>query len=293
VPFGKLSCVPTREELRPLLRCPECRESLEVAGSDLVCSRAGHRFGSLDGVPVLMANADLSAIDLRDGGGGLQGHDSLGLGLEAIDDAVSRGDLMLELGAGRERTNDTNVVRTDAFVFATKHLDLVADAHSLPFADASFDFVFSLAVFEHLHSPWVAAGEIARVLRPGGRVYTLCAFLQPLHGYPDHYFNATESGLRRLFADEFEIEVCGPRAVHGTHGESAIPLYRMLEMVQAYRVFTRADWRTRLRLWRFERALWTSSHKIQQLGDRLLQAPTAYETWKTIAPTVELLGHRK
>ncbi|MBV9154632.1 MAG: hypothetical protein JO097_00085, partial [Acidobacteriaceae bacterium] len=30
-------------------------------------------------------------------------------------------------------------------------------------------------------------------------------FLQPEHGYPDHYFNATRSGLRQLFARELEL----------------------------------------------------------------------------------------
>jgi SAM-dependent methyltransferase len=280
--------MPPLEELRPLFRCPVCRRPLE----DLTC-RGGHRFGAVDGVPVLVADADMSVIDLRAEGQGLQGHDSAGLGIEPINEAVARGDLILELGAGRERTSAENIVRTDAFIYSTEHLDLIADAHALPFADASFDFVFSLAVFEHLHSPWLAAKELARVLRPGGRAYTMCAFLQPLHGYPDHYFNATESGLRRLFSDDFEVEIAAPRPVYGTHRESAIPLYRMREMVQAYRQYTTPDWRTRLRLWRFERALKTSTHKIQQLGDRLLEAPDAYQAWRTIAPVVEVLARRR
>ncbi|ATC64346.1 hypothetical protein CMV30_10485 [Nibricoccus aquaticus] len=38
----------------------------------------------------------------------------------------------------------------------------------LPFADASFDAIVSLHVFEHLRSPETAARELARVLRPGG-----------------------------------------------------------------------------------------------------------------------------
>jgi hypothetical protein len=30
-------------------------------------------------------------------------------------------------------------------------------------------------------------------------------FLQPYHGYPHHYFNATRQGLRSLFEDRFSI----------------------------------------------------------------------------------------
>lgn len=45
-----------------------------------------------------------------------------------------------------------------------------ADAEQLPFPDASFDFVWSWGVIHHsAHTERVAA-EIARVLRPGGRV---------------------------------------------------------------------------------------------------------------------------
>ncbi len=45
-----------------------------------------------------------------------------------------------------------------------------ADAHDLPFADSSVDVVRSERVFQHLDDPERAAAEIARILRPGGRV---------------------------------------------------------------------------------------------------------------------------
>lgn len=45
-----------------------------------------------------------------------------------------------------------------------------ADALELPFEDDSFDVVRSERVFQHLTDPYAAAREIARVLRPGGRV---------------------------------------------------------------------------------------------------------------------------
>jgi methionine biosynthesis protein MetW len=47
---------------------------------------------------------------------------------------------------------------------------VIGDAADLPFADASFDFVSCIEVFEHLFDAEGAAAEIARVLRPGGRL---------------------------------------------------------------------------------------------------------------------------
>src|SRR5687767_8138277 len=45
-----------------------------------------------------------------------------------------------------------------------------ADASALPFADATFDSVFCVAVLQHISDVSKAVGEIARVTRPGGRV---------------------------------------------------------------------------------------------------------------------------
>ena len=45
-----------------------------------------------------------------------------------------------------------------------------ADAESLPFADASFDFVWSWGVIHHSQSTDAVIAEIARVLRPDGRL---------------------------------------------------------------------------------------------------------------------------
>ncbi|NND75615.1 MAG: class I SAM-dependent methyltransferase [Ilumatobacter sp.] len=47
-------------------------------------------------------------------------------------------------------------------------------AAALPFADASFDAAVACLVFEHIDDLDDAVGEVARVLRPGGR---LCFFL--------------------------------------------------------------------------------------------------------------------
>jgi ubiquinone/menaquinone biosynthesis C-methylase UbiE len=46
-----------------------------------------------------------------------------------------------------------------------------ADAHSLPFADHSFDLVFSTFALHHWREPLRILNEIARVLAPDGRYY--------------------------------------------------------------------------------------------------------------------------
>jgi ubiquinone/menaquinone biosynthesis C-methylase UbiE len=53
-----------------------------------------------------------------------------------------------------------------------------ADAHDLPFADASFDAVVGNLAIMHLSRPERAIAEFARVLRPGGRV-ALSAWAPP------------------------------------------------------------------------------------------------------------------
>jgi hypothetical protein len=52
-----------------------------------------------------------------------------------------------------------------------------------------------MQVLEHLHSPWEAVREIARILRPGGWFVGSVAFLKPYH---DSYFHMTHKGVIRL-----------------------------------------------------------------------------------------------
>lgn len=49
---------------------------------------------------------------------------------------------------------------------------LAADARALPFRDGSFDFIFSVATFEHVLELGLALDEMYRVLAPGGMVYS-------------------------------------------------------------------------------------------------------------------------
>jgi SAM-dependent methyltransferase len=114
------------------------------------------------------------------------------------------GGLMLDVGAGYRSTYLDDVVNFEIAPFATT--DVRGVAESLPFVDASFEAVISIAVLEHVRDPFRAAAEIVRVLKPGAELICCVPFLQPLHGYPHHYYNMTHEGLRRLFEPHLIVD---------------------------------------------------------------------------------------
>jgi SAM-dependent methyltransferase len=104
----------------------------------------------------------------------------------------------LSVGGGPARAN---IKLLNLNIGPFPNVDIVGDAHNLPYADNSVDALYCEAVFEHLHTPALAAGEIFRVLKKGAKAYICTPFLQAYHGYPHHYQNYTISGHSKLFED--------------------------------------------------------------------------------------------
>lgn len=110
----------------------------------------------------------------------------------------------LDLGAGLRQIYFSNV--TNLEIYPSLSTDVVAVGEDMPFDDGQFDEILAFAVLEHTRRPWEVAREMTRVLKPGGRIWVDFPFLQAVHGFPHHYFNATPQGNRSLFEEHFDIE---------------------------------------------------------------------------------------
>ena len=105
---------------------------------------------------------------------------------DVIHEYVRRGDVMLDAGCGSGRVfqyafddaqRPARIVGVDMTEepAGNRNIDdpARADLAALPFRDGVFDIAISSHVAEHLVQPEAVFGELARVLRPGGRLLIL------------------------------------------------------------------------------------------------------------------------
>lgn len=76
--------------------------------------------------------------------------------------------------------------------------DYYYDGNIFPFADATFDSVLCNQVLEHVFNPDEFLGEIARVLKPGGKLLLTVPFVWDEHEQPYDYARYSSFGLRAL-----------------------------------------------------------------------------------------------
>jgi GT2 family glycosyltransferase/uncharacterized protein YbaR (Trm112 family)/SAM-dependent methyltransferase len=183
-------------DLYDILACPVCKVHVERKGDALHCPRCGQVYPIIDGVPVLFPGGHVPQV---------QHEDELVIQSDyypwvhrVILQSLLDDQIAVDVGCGNMGLDDPAIIRLDV----TRHpyADLVADVHALPFLPGSVDYIFSLAVVEHLRQPFEAARSMYQALKDGGYIYHECNFVFAYHGYPHHYFNASLQGMEQVFA---------------------------------------------------------------------------------------------
>ena len=110
----------------------------------------------------------------------------------------------LDAGSGRSPYREMLEVRGNRVVSMdienrSGSLDIQGDIQSMPqVASESFDTILCSQVLEHVPRPWDAMAELARVLRPGGRLLLTVPHLSMIHEAPHDYYRYTRYGLEAL-----------------------------------------------------------------------------------------------
>ena len=111
------------------------------------------------------------------------------------------------LSEARDRFGDAEYVGFD--YYPGHNVDIVGDVHRLSSyfkKGEKFDLIYSSACFEHFSMPWLAAVEIAGMLRVGGTLFGETHFAFKAHERPWNFFQFSDMGLRVLFSSALGFE---------------------------------------------------------------------------------------
>jgi SAM-dependent methyltransferase len=197
-------------ELLSLVLCSRCRGTLEVTGDPpegLSCTSCGSSYPVVGRVPRLASEAYAASFGRQ--------WNRYDVARPEEDDATFRvktgvapeslaGRLVLDAGCGGGRysrllgANGARVIGVDLSSAVDKAASLCAHLPDvcivqaslldLPVADAAFDLVFSIGVLHHTPDPRRAFAQIARKVKPGGR---LAVWLYRRNTPPQEWLNAT------------------------------------------------------------------------------------------------------
>jgi SAM-dependent methyltransferase len=83
----------------------------------------------------------------------------------------------------------------------------VCDLHALPIGDQLYDAILTTQTLEHTQEPAVVLSELARVLKPGGRLLLTAPLVYEEHLQPMDFYRFTSFGFRYLIEKAgFEIQ---------------------------------------------------------------------------------------
>jgi SAM-dependent methyltransferase len=126
------------------------------------------------------------------------------------------GKVVLDMGAKDMRYahyfKNSTYVALDIEPLITSGVMVQGDAHNLPFADNTFDIIISTEVIEHTTWPWIVLQELARVLKPNGKLVISWPWLYPIthHDYwRIHLESMKKLATKNNLKIEFSTEIGG------------------------------------------------------------------------------------
>lgn len=109
-------------------------------------------------------------------------------------------------------------------------IDYVSDIVSIPVEGASVDAILCTEVLEHVPEPIKALRELARILKPGGKLLLTAPLGSGLHQEPFHYYGGyTPYWYRKFLAENGfqDIEIVANEGFFKHYGQESIRFAKM------------------------------------------------------------------
>ncbi len=99
-----------------------------------------------------------------------------------------------------------------------RNVDVIGDAHHLSrYFDDKFNFILSMATFEHILMPWKVSLEMNKVLTEGGLALIVSHAAWPLHEEPWDFFRFSKEAWRGVFNSHTGFEIVDAQYQHPTY----------------------------------------------------------------------------
>lgn len=215
------------KELVNALCCPTCKSELRITDSVSICTHCGKYYFIVNGIPRFTPSDsyvgsfsfewDKHRNHLLDSVSGLTRAEDMFFERTGLDRQELKGKLVLDAGCGTGRFSEVvmkyggHVVGVDMSCSVEEAVEnvpgaevLQADIMNLPFRKESFDIVFSLGVIHHTYNTSKAFGELAKLVKPGGK---LSVWVYSDEGWKTRIHNRTQVSLCRAITTKMPPEM--------------------------------------------------------------------------------------
>jgi 2-polyprenyl-3-methyl-5-hydroxy-6-metoxy-1,4-benzoquinol methylase len=141
-------------------------------------------------------------------------------------------------------------------------LDYVCDIAAIPVADGAFDAVLCSEVLEHVAQPIDVIRELARVLRPGGKLWLTAPLASGLHQRPHHYYGGYTPHFYERFLPAHQLEIAELNPLGGLMLHVAQEIHRVGRMLDAQRAARLSPWMRLALLYWLPRYLSAREHQV-------------------------------